>query len=126
MRKLTPILAVLVLLALSSCRLSSDVLFDYAGEEGLPLTPDFILALHADLYTYVPGEGGNWKQQDNIIRQILPDGRDVVRCVPLSADEAPDAMKDSSACLFEIRKAPLISRRFLSPSPRMASVDRSR
>jgi Fic family protein len=66
----------------------------HTGQVGLPLTPDFILALHADLYTYVPGEGGNWKQQDNIIRQILPDGRDVVRFVPLSADETPDAMKE--------------------------------
>jgi Fic family protein len=35
----------------------------HTGQVGLPLTPDSILALHADLYTYVPGEGGNWKQQ---------------------------------------------------------------
>lgn len=56
---------------------------------GFPLTPDSILALHADLYTYVPGEGGNWKQQDNVIRQILPDGWDVVRFVPLSYASIP-------------------------------------
>ena len=66
----------------------------HTGQVGLPLTPDSILALHADLYTYVPGEGGNWKQRDNIIRQILPDGRDVVRFVPLSAGETQDAMKE--------------------------------
>jgi Fic family protein len=66
----------------------------HTGQVGLPLTPESILALHADLYTYVPGEGGNWKQQDNIIRQILPDGRDVVRFVPLSADETPEAMEE--------------------------------
>jgi Fic family protein len=66
----------------------------HTDQGGLPLTPDSILALHADLYTYVPGEGGDWKQQDNVIRQILPDGRDVVRFAPLSADETPDAMKE--------------------------------
>lgn len=66
----------------------------HTSQVGLPLTPDSILALHADLYTYVPGEGGNWKRQDNVIRQVLPDGRDVVRFVPLSADETPDAMKE--------------------------------
>jgi Fic family protein len=66
----------------------------HTGQVGLPLAPDSILALHADLYTYVPSEGGNWKQQDNVIRQILPDGRDVVRFVPLSAGETPGAMQE--------------------------------
>lgn len=66
----------------------------HTGQVGLPLTADKILALHADLYAYVPGEGGSWKQRDNIIRQMLPDGREAIRFVPLPADETPDAMAE--------------------------------
>jgi len=66
----------------------------HTGQVELPLTPESILALHADLYAYVPGEGGQWKQRDNVIRQVLPDGRDVVRFVPLPADETPEAMEE--------------------------------
>jgi Fic family protein len=66
----------------------------HTGQVGLPLTTESILALHAGLYTYLPGEGGEWKQQDNIIRQILPDGRDVVRFVPLPADETSEAIEE--------------------------------
>ena len=66
----------------------------HAGQIGLPLTPDKIRALHADMYAYLPGEGGAWKEYDNIVRQTLPDGREVVRFVPLSADETPAAMEE--------------------------------
>ena len=41
----------------------------------------------------MPGEGGRWKQRDNSIQQTLPDGSEVVRFVPLSADETPEAME---------------------------------
>ena len=64
----------------------------HTGQHTLPITPDSIRALHADLYAYLPGEGGQWKDQDNIIRQRLPDGRDVVRFIPLPADDTPAAM----------------------------------
>ena len=66
----------------------------HTGQIGLPLTPESILALHADLYAYLPGQGGQWKQRDNVIRQTLPDGREVVRFVPLPADETPAAMQE--------------------------------
>lgn len=66
----------------------------HAGQASLPLMPDAIRALHADLYAYLPGEGGMWKQRDNVIRQVLPDGREVVRFVPLPADETPAAMEE--------------------------------
>ncbi|MBU0704423.1 MAG: Fic family protein, partial [Chloroflexi bacterium] len=66
----------------------------HTGQIGLPLTPESIMALHADLYAYIPGEGGKWKQHDNIIRQTLPNGREVVRFVPLPASETPQAMKE--------------------------------
>jgi len=66
----------------------------HTGQVGLPLTPDSICALHADLYAYLPGEGGTWKQRDNVIRQVLPNGREVVRFVPLSAGETPASMEE--------------------------------
>jgi Fic family protein len=66
----------------------------HAGQIGLPLTTDKIRAIHADMYAYLPGEGGTWKEQDNIVRQILPDGREVVRFVPLPANETPAAMDE--------------------------------
>ncbi len=66
----------------------------HTGQITLPLTPELIRALHADLYAYLPGEGGAWKQTDNIIRQVLPDGREAVRFVPLSAAETPRAVAE--------------------------------
>ena len=50
-----------------------------------------LLEMHAALYAYLPGEGGAWKQRDNVIRQRLPDGREVVlRSDPLDAGLNPD------------------------------------
>ncbi len=66
----------------------------HTGQLAVPITPDSICAMHADMYAYLPGEGGKWKQRDNVIRQTLPDGREVVRFVPLPADETPDAMEE--------------------------------
>ncbi len=66
----------------------------HTGQVSLPVTPESILALHADLYAYLPDEGGQWKQRDNVIRQLLPDGREVVRFVPLEAEETPSAMEE--------------------------------
>jgi len=66
----------------------------HTSQAGPPLTPDVIRALHADMYAYLPGEGGAWKQRDNIIRQVLPNGREVVRFVPLPAGETPAAMEE--------------------------------
>lgn len=66
----------------------------HTGQAGLPLTPDTLRALHADMYAYLPGEGGMWKQGDYVIRQVLPDGREVVRFVPVPAEETPAAMEE--------------------------------
>lgn len=64
----------------------------HTGQLTLPITSESICALHADLHAYLPGEGGHWKTRDNVIRQRLPDGRNVVRFVPLPAAETPTAM----------------------------------
>lgn len=82
----------------------------HTGQVGLPITPSSILSLHADLYTYVPGEGGQWKQRDNVIRQTLPDGRDVVRFVPLPADETPEAVGELCQRFSEVWEAEQVDR----------------
>jgi len=66
----------------------------HAGRIGLPLTPDKIREMHTGIYAYLAGEGGEWKQRDNVIRQTLPDGREAVRFVPVPADETPAAMEE--------------------------------
>lgn len=66
----------------------------HAERISLPLTPDKIQAVHAGIYAYLPGEGGEWKQRDNVIRQTLPDRREAVRFVPIPADETPAAMEE--------------------------------
>jgi len=42
-----------------------------------------------------------WKQRDNVIRQSLPNGREVVRFVPLPAEETPAAMQILCQALTE-------------------------
>ena len=66
----------------------------HTGQIKPPITPDSIRSMHAGMYAYLPGEGGQWKQRDNIIRQTLPDGREAIRFVPLPADETPAAMDE--------------------------------
>lgn len=66
----------------------------HSGQLGLPITPASICDIHANLYAYLPGEGGKWKQRDNVIRQTLPGGQDVIRFVPLPAGETPGAMEE--------------------------------
>jgi Fic family protein len=66
----------------------------HTGQVSHRITPQLILDLYADLYAHVPEMKTGWKQEDNIIRQILPDGREAVRFVPLPADETPDAMEE--------------------------------
>jgi Fic family protein len=58
------------------------------------VTPDLIRSIHAGMYAYLPGEGGQWKQRNNVIRQTLADGREAIRFVPLPADETPAAMQE--------------------------------
>ncbi len=73
----------------------------HVGQVGWPPEPELLRALHADLYAYLPGEGGMWKQSNNVIRQRLPNGREVARFVPLPADETPEAVAELCQSLAE-------------------------
>jgi len=57
------------------------------------LTPEFILRLHRQMYARTPDNGGRWKEKDNAIIEVLPDGRQVIRFRPVSALATPEFIK---------------------------------
>ena len=59
----------------------------------MPLTSGIVLQLHRDLFQFVPGGGGKWKNTDSDITETRPDGIKVVRFKPLAAHLTPDAMQ---------------------------------
>lgn len=62
--------------------------------EYISVTPNSVLQLHRDLYSFQPsGIGGHWKNSDNLIAEKGPDGQNHVRFKPVSALETPDAME---------------------------------
>ena len=63
--------------------------------EYIPLTPNSILQLHRDLYSFqVSGVGGVWKNSDNLIAETDPDGKQHIRFTPVTAFETPEAMEE--------------------------------
>ena len=64
----------------------------HASAADIPFTPNEVLRLHRDLYQFIPGEGGRWKQTNNRIMEIGPDGTAVVRFEPVEAHLTEDAM----------------------------------
>ena len=68
----------------------------HTSYDAIPISPNIILQLHRDLYKYISASGGVWKNQDNIIEEILPDGRRYIRFTPTSAVETPSAMEELS------------------------------
>src|SRR6056297_2264940 len=65
----------------------------HTSYDAIPVNPNIILQLHRDLYKYISVKGGQWKNQDNIIEEILPNVERYVRFKPVSASETPTAMK---------------------------------
>ena len=63
--------------------------------EYIPLTPNSILQLHRDLYSFqVSGIGGNWKNSDNLIAETASDGKQHIRFIPVTAFETPQAVEE--------------------------------
>jgi Fic family protein len=62
----------------------------HAAHEHVKIRPGIILQLHRDLYKFSAERGGHWKQADNEIAEVRPDGTRTTRfrCVPamLTAD----------------------------------------
>lgn len=62
--------------------------------EYIPVTPNTILQLHRDLYSYHPsGMGGHWKSADNLIAETDAAGNKRTRFTPTPAFETPEAMR---------------------------------
>lgn len=59
----------------------------------MPFSLDVILQLHSWLYRYLPTPGGKWKNVDNEITEVQPDGGRRVRFTPSTAFETPRAME---------------------------------
>ena len=62
--------------------------------EYIPVTPNTILQLHRDLYSYHPsGMGGHWKSADNLIAETDAAGNKRTRFTPTPAFETPEVMR---------------------------------
>lgn len=77
-----------------------DVLAEiYTNHARLKLSTSLIKEWHRMIYKYTGEKAGEWKQKDNSIVQIRPDGRSVVRFQPVSAISTPQFM-DRLVLLF--------------------------
>jgi Fic family protein len=70
----------------------------HAKANRMVLTPDLILQLHRQMYARTPEKGGQWKEKDNAIIEVLPDGRQVIRFRPVSVLATPEFIK--KLCTF--------------------------
>lgn len=62
--------------------------------EYIPLTPNNILQLHRDLYSFSGSDnGGKFKNVDNVIAESGKDGKQKVRFVPVPAFQTTEAME---------------------------------
>ena len=64
----------------------------HASAIDMPFTANVVLQLHRDLYQFLPGKGGRWKQTDNEIVQTGAGGEQMVRFRPVAAHRTSDAM----------------------------------
>lgn len=78
-----------------------DVLLDiHTNHSRMRLSTDLIKSWHRTLYRYTQGQGGDWKDRDNAILEVAPDGRRFVRFQPVSALATPEFM-DRLVTLFD-------------------------
>lgn len=64
----------------------------HANHARTRLSTDLILDWHRKIYRYTGEKGGHWKKNDNVIWEVRPDGREVVRFKPVSAVGTPKFM----------------------------------
>ena len=67
----------------------------HESHEYIPISPNSILQLHRDLYSFqASGIGGKWKNSDNLIAETDSEGKRHIRFTPVPAFETPQAMAD--------------------------------
>jgi Fic family protein len=59
----------------------------------MPFTPSLVLQLHRDLYKFTASPGGRWKDSDNEISELLPDGTRRTRFKAVPAYQTRDYME---------------------------------
>lgn len=71
-----------------------DVLAEiHANAKRMTLSPELTLEFHRKMYAHTSERGGRWKEKDNAILEVLPDGRQVIRFRPVSAMAAFEFVK---------------------------------
>lgn len=70
----------------------------HSAYEAIPTSNSVILQLHRDMYKYSPAKGGMWKNQDNVIEEVMPNGSRFVRFKPIDAFLTPSYME--SLCKY--------------------------
>ncbi|MBB6713427.1 Fic family protein [Clostridium gasigenes] len=65
----------------------------HSSYEAIPINSSVILQLHRDLYKFSPSRGGNYKNSDNVIEEIMQDGTRYVRFKPVDTFNTPIYME---------------------------------
>ena len=71
-----------------------DVLADiHANANRMVTGPDLLLSFHGQMYARTPDKGGRWKEKDNAILEVGPNGQQFIRFRPVSAIATPEFIK---------------------------------
>jgi Fic family protein len=71
-----------------------DVLADiHANANRMVTGPDLLLSFHGQMYARTPDKGGRWKEKDNAILEVEPNGQQFIRFRPVSALATPEFIK---------------------------------
>lgn len=77
--------------------------------------PNIILQLHRDLYSYSQGEGGSYKNSDNVIAETDEQGNQRARFVPVPAFQTAMAMEELCTKFLEAWEEGKIDKLILIP-----------
>lgn len=64
----------------------------HSAFDAIPIRASVLLQLHRDLYKFSSAKGGSYKNTDNVIEDILPDGSKYIRFKPIDAFSTPSYM----------------------------------
>jgi Fic family protein len=79
-----------------------DVLADiHTNHARMHLSADLIRSWHRTLYRYTGETGGSWKEKDNAVIEVGPDGRQFVRFRTVSALAAPEFMESLITMFYQ-------------------------
>ncbi len=85
----------------------------HANYEKFAVTPQLLLNWYKQLYRYTDEISTGFKQKDNAIMEVLPEGKMVIRFKPVTASGTPKAIeslcKKYNICIAEKRAEPLLA-----------------